>query len=381
MNFLFLSGNGYLNSVWDYNTIYLYFIIVIVAYIFANISYRKRLVSIDNEYKYRINVINKFAFTLVFLFLAFFSIFRDVGTDLPTYRNIFNNANLGSAYFNSQEPGYMIINIIFNKLGFSDFGFITLISFLTLFLVFKTIYDNAYHINIGLSILAFVSLYYLQSFSLIRIYLVAAFILYSSKYLFNRQYRKYLFCILISVLFHYSAILMLLPFFLFYVYERKRSLFIPILMASCFVGFIAVGMLSRISVFTRYASYLSEGPLRSGFGYIQFAYSIPNLCLWLYARKKGFSGPYMNVLLVYSLAALLIGTLSYKVMMLGRSLVYYNILYVICIPYILYKIKTDNYKTGLFFNSLYVIYLFFRLVIYMDEYLISDGLMPYKFIQ
>ena len=379
MNFLVLLNNSYIINAWEPKTIYLYWAIVIISYFLGIISYRKRSRIIDNK-KCKINIINKFAFTLLFLFLLVFSAFRDVGTDLPVYKDIFNQAYLGASYFNYQEPGYMLLNLIFNKLGFNDVGFIALISFITLFFVFKTISENVSNIDVGLSVLAFVAIYYFQSFSLVRIYLVAAFLLYYSKYLVEQKFGKYLICIVIAILFHYSAILVLLPFVLYYLYEKKRKIFLPAFIIACFMGIFAVLIFSKIPIFARYEDYLREGALSSDFGYMQFVLNIPNLLLWFYARKKKHGGTYVNMLIVYSLSALLIGMLSYKISMLGRSLVFYNIIYIVCIPYILNKIKRNNIKTGFIFSSIYVIYLFLRFILYMNEYLILDGLMPYKFI-
>lgn len=359
---------------------YLYFFILFTTYFLGACSYKKKCAILASGEKQWFNVVNQGFFLILFLFLGFFSMLRDVGTDLPMYRNIFNNADLGAEYFSGQEPGYLLLNVFFYKIGFNDFCFIALLSLATLFFVFKTIRAHSDTIDVGLAFFAFVSLYYLQSFSLIRMYLVAAILLYCSKYLFEKRYFKYLICVIGCVFLHYSAILMTLPLSLHYIYQEHRHLFWPTLLSLLIFSFVVVTKLSNVPIFSRYDEYLSGGALKTGFGFMQIAVNIPNLFFCWYARRIKIRAVYVDVLFSFSMSALLIGILSYKVLMLGRSLVYYNIIYIICVPYILYKIGRKNKQFGALMGLFYFIYLILRFIQYMNEYILLDGLMPYKFI-
>lgn len=121
--------------------------------------------------------------------------------------------------------------------------------------------------------------------------------------------------------------------------------------------------------------------MKGGIGLFQIAINIPMIFLYLYSKPIIGETTILKIFFVYTLSAILIGILSYKILMLGRSLVYYNIIYILCIPYVLKQlknIKSINYKL---WYILFFIYLIWRFYQYLSEYLLLDGLMPFKFVE
>lgn len=359
--------------VWDENTIYLYIGIVFSCCIFASIS---QMMNKNRDIKIKSN----FFFLLSFLVVCFFLVFRDVGADLPMYKNIYNNSDLGGDYFNGQEPGFLLLNRVLKYLNLSDSFVIGLFGFITVLLYYKSIQFFSRSINVGLAVFAFGCLYYLQSFSLIRIYLVSGIVLYASKYLVQFELKKYLIIILLTIFIHYSAVLILIPLALYWVYLKTKIYFYLSLCLIFVLGFAAINFLSSIPVFARYESYISGGVMKGGIGLMQIVINIPLFFLYYYGRHKIGNTTIMQILFVYSFSALLIGLLSYKVMMIGRSLIYYNFLFVICIPYVVRQLKIKKARYISMINVILYIYFFFRLYQYLGEYLYFDKIMPYKFI-
>ncbi|RRD27112.1 EpsG family protein [Fusobacterium canifelinum] len=138
--------------------------------------------------------------TLVFLTLLA-GLRYNVGADYLSYRLIFNRIKLGEKI--RTEPLYWLLN----KISFNYTFLLTLVAFLSLYLVFKFINyldkQNFYFILFG-----YFSIYYLQwNLSTIRQGIAISFFLYSSIFLFEKKYKKYLFIILIGCFFHKSLVL------------------------------------------------------------------------------------------------------------------------------------------------------------------------------
>lgn len=359
--------------IWDDSTLLLYLAIVLFGTFFAWLSKNKSLVK-DKGYAKR-----PFLF-FSFLIFLFFLILRDVGADVPMYKIIYNNSDLDSSFFNNQEPGFLIINRILKFCSFSDTVAIGIFGFLTVYLYFISIQHFSNSINVPLAVFAYGCLYYFQSYSLIRMYLASGILLFAARYLFNFQYKKYCLIILLTIFIHYSAILAYIPVIFIYFYKKNKQLFVITYFLAFILGFIAMNFLSNIPIFARYDEYLSGGMMKGGIGLFQFAINLPVLLLFFYSKKKMKGSSILEITFVFTLSALLIGIMSYKVMMIGRSLVYYNLIFIICVPYIISYLKKSHDKNYKFINFSFYLYFFWRLYQYFSEYLLFDKIMPYKFL-
>lgn len=367
--------------IWDYNTLYLYFFIVLFTYVISSIRITSSKIIYSNGCLHRKYVRNYSALLISFILLFLLAAFRDVGTDLDMYRMIYENSLHDWETSAGMEPGYLLLNSIIRITGLNEFWGIGIISFIFYFFVFKTLYDNRRILNIGLSVLAFTALYYFQSFNLIRIYLASAFLLYTSKYLFKLEYKKYAICIIIAICIHYSSSVMLFPLFLLYVYNKKNDIFYPILIVSTILIFFATSVLELIPIFSRYQRYIEAGTMGNSIGFMQIAINIPIFILYFYVRNKNYKSIYLDVLWVYGLTSFIFGLLSYKILMFGRALVYFNILFMLCIPYVYNRLKKNHDKYYYLIYGCYVVYLFVRFYQYLSEYLVLDGIMPYRMIE
>lgn len=369
-------------SGWSNDTLYLYFFIAFLVALFGWLSQHvKSLVRVEagtssNQYLDRINSI---FFYGIFIVLFFFSAFRDVGVDLPTYRSIFNDSTSAYSTDFSIEPGFLYINKILKTIGCNANIAISLFSFITIFLVFKTVRIYVGQLNIALSLLAYATIYYFPSFNMVRMYLAASVTLYLYRYFIEGKLKIFFLLYLLTCTIHYSAILFLIPICAVLLYKKYHNWFWIVYLVGAILAFKAISILSEIPIFERYEHYTSIGGIENSFGMLHWLINIPLLSLYVYARRKIPNNPHLSSLLVFTMCELLIGLLSYKVMMLGRSLVYYNILFIIIVPIIIRQLVIKHVKWGKCITWIYALYLIYRFYLYLIEYLYLDGIMPYKF--
>lgn len=119
------------------------------------------------------------------------------------------------------EIGYVFLNILFNKLGFSFIGFSFFFSIVINIFMASFIYRYKYPVLI---VLVFITTsYYSQQANLVRQMMAASIFLYSTKYILERKIFKYFTAILIASLFHASSII-LLP--VYFIVNKNYPLFI-----------------------------------------------------------------------------------------------------------------------------------------------------------
>lgn len=373
----YYKGSAY---KWDDTTVWLYLGIIALTAMLSFISQTQMVVG----YRDRRNVFfrrSQLSLSLVFVaFVIFwlFMAFRDVGVDLNMYRKIYEKPNDFLYVRTGFEPGYMLLNKILHSIFPDVLVGMCIISLLSLYFQYRAIIDNSDSINVGLAVLAIGCMFYLQSYNLVRIYLASNILLWASKYIFEGRYRKYMLINFLTVFIHFSSLLMFLPLLLYVSWRRSRALFWFILAVFVLVAYSSLSILSMIPIFERYVAYLEKGAMRNSIGLMQFAINIPPLLLWLYAKGKLPRSGYMDMLWTYTVAAVLIGVMSYKVEMLGRSLVYFNVVFVLCIPYVIRQLGKRDGVAGMVMGWGYAAYLFVRLYLYFTEYMYLDGIMPYK---
>ena len=153
--------------------------------------------------------------TLIFLTL-FAGLRFNVGADYLSYGYIFNA--IKSKQTVKMEPLYWLIN----KVSLNYLILCILVAFLSIYFLFKFINyldkENFYFILFG-----YVSIYYLQwNMSTLRQGVAITIFLYSTIFLFEKKYKKYLFFILIGGLFHKTLFLAFLiyPIFKFKIKDR-----------------------------------------------------------------------------------------------------------------------------------------------------------------
>ena len=184
--------------------------------------------SIDKKHNY-----NKFIIML-FIFIVGMRA-RNVGTDTDNYWNSYLYS-MG----NRVEPLFFFLRNICRSLSLSVNAYFTLIAILTFVPLWEVIKKNSF--NPGFSLLiyyTFSTLFFFQTFNVVRACLAVSYILLSCSFLQRNNINKAFFYSIIALLFHYSAILIILFVLLAYIWKKiKFNQLLPIVIISFIVGFV-----------------------------------------------------------------------------------------------------------------------------------------------
>ena len=180
------------------------------------------------------------------------------GTDYIMYARVFNNIrnNTYSITVKSMEIGFYALVRLCTYLTSSYWFLFFLVSLIIVFFYFKGIWQESN--NIVLSVLLFFLCgTFFDSFNGLRQYIAAAICFYALKYVFDGDIKKYFICVIIATLFHYSAIVLLLLYFI-----RKIVINIPkavVLIVSVVLGGnIIFQLVLKIIGYTRYRYFLNS---------------------------------------------------------------------------------------------------------------------------
>lgn len=269
----------------------------------------------------------------------FISAFRyDVGTDYfyryaPNYVTIANGGNIKNLEFTFK----ILIKICsFFTDSYVALFFVT--SAIIIIPIFYLIYKKSKYPLLSI-ILFIIGGFFFNSLNLVRQYISIVIILCSHSYLLDKKYFKWLLCILLAALFHKSALIGLLLFFL-----KDKKYFKPqyILLFSTIIivfdNYIKDLLVFFISL-TPYSNYVNsiyaKSDIRETIIIANFIIYFAMLILYYYKEKEGKINQidtfYMNV---QSLAMILC-LFSIQFNLLYRLVDYFSIFQIISIPYMI----------------------------------------------
>lgn len=183
-----------------------YLIMLIISVFFATCA-RK----LQYETKYR-RVYYVYAILSVLPFMLVSAVRYKVGTDWPIYDEYFYAINKGTNSF--REPLFNLLNrIIYLFTDNSQFLFIA-VAIITLSFTFVAIYQQSRYIPFSI-IVYFLSTIYFNSLNQMRQAIAMSIFLYASKYLWTRNWKKYMLWMLVAIGFHISALIYIPIYFLY----------------------------------------------------------------------------------------------------------------------------------------------------------------------
>ena len=190
----------------------------------------------------------------------------DVGTDWSNYnyditiiRNTsFKNVISGNIPLNKMEYGYMLIVKILSSVLDNNCVFF-FFSFLTVLFITKALIEQYGEYDIGLAYFVYLLVYFSSSLNLMRQSLAVAVVFWAMKYVFDNNWKKYITtCLLVMILFHFSAILAIPIYFLWN--HKWNAPLDMVRFFKCFVVVLAV-VLCWKPIVTKLAN--------SGFSYVE----------------------------------------------------------------------------------------------------------------
>ena len=363
-----------ISSEWDLFTLIVYIIIIFSTYFISFFVINTRNVIHTTRSSL---IINKFPLFLIFFIFFIFSALRAIGTDYPVYIDIFNSSNnkLEALGFGI-EPGFLAINILVRSFTSSSEVFISIISLITTYLVIISLLKFRENIHFPLSILIYSTFYYFQSFSLVRIYLSSAIILFSFQYLLNKSYLKYFLFFLLSFSIHYSTILLSIPIFGLFLYRNKPFLFYLFIFILLLVSYKFSNYLIYFNLTNRYSDYLDSIDKSGTFGYFQLFIHAPILIILKIVRKKNYLDKwFLDFITVFTWSSFFFGVIGYWIPKISR------VNYLITYPFIIFlPIAINSLIKSKHFNFIYIFliaYVAIRIFVYFTGLAYSDGITEY----
>ncbi len=283
-----------------------YYLTILAVFVFS-------LLAINNENTTNVNIITKktksqkiclFCVAAVLIFVAGLRYY--VGTDYGGYYKIFNG--IDDKFFESlkefDEPGFLILAKLLSLFTTEGAVFIFITAAFTigsiLFVTYK--YTDTYMFSSLLFI--FVGIWD-GSFNGVRQYFAAAIICLGHRFILEKKFWKYLLFVFIAFLFHSSAIVMIIPYFIL----RNKISFINILILT--IGsiillynyefiFSIVGLLKDETMDATEGTYLLNqvNVFRVVVGVVPAVFS---LLLYFKSEKNAEQTFYINILVLYAL--------------------------------------------------------------------------------
>ncbi len=318
----------------------------------------------------------RITFFLIYLFLA---LRFNFGNDYEWYQISFDSISglTISDFLNTllpYEPGYVILNWIFR-----DAGFFLMTAFLAIFnciIYYKFISKHLPRNLYWLAIIIYIfqpSFLLLQSSAMRQSISIMLFI-FSTQFIQKREFIKYLICIILAILFHYTAFF-LLPIYFFFYKNDKLSDFSKVLF---FIIYISLFLLSSsispyfkilVGVFSeKYEYYQNAAVTNSGLGFLYYSFLF---ILTLYFEKS--QSDENRLLFKISIISFLIIPLALIIDMTGRIGMYFSPATIVVFPLIFKEIK-NKYGKFLFASVLILLTLF-----QFFQFMFSDNYMPYFF--
>lgn len=314
---------------------------------------------------------SKFFWNISLLAVSLFAGLRYfVGIDYESYTFIF-----ASIAGSQTEPAFRLINLIIFLLGL-NVQFVFLISSLITFTLFyKGIKRNSDNLFLSVFILLFCG-FFIESLNIIRQYIAISIFFYSIRYIIDKDLVKYLICIALATCFHYSAILLILAYFLLNINVGK--LWFPILCVAYLLPFV-LPIQAVFGLIPGYDVYFSSGgntdaneSAELGIGFLS-KLLIGFACLTYYDRiiyKSEDAKLFLNGFFIY----LFLLSFFRDFMVMVRLGYYFNIFLVLLIPKF-FQIFDNRARFILW--ALFILYGFALLAINLLD--TQANLVPYNF--
>lgn len=209
---------------------------------------------------YELNKKSRIFLILLIFFISLLPALRsiDVGTDTYNYVKMFEQFGSSSFFelFNyPTEKGYILLNY-FSSFFVESFNEFFLIFYLLVF--FNFIYFFSKNSNFfPLSVLVFLILgLYSASFNIMRQIMALSICLLSLKYVFNRDFIKFSLIVFLSSLFHITALIFMMVYFVYKYQEKFRYILLFIVILIWFIfKFYLEYVLDFINMSVGYAEF------------------------------------------------------------------------------------------------------------------------------
>lgn len=323
-----------------------YYVVLILTTFFCGTAHRYDIVSDDKlmanrTYKHSKTALQLFVLTVAILvFVAGFRYY--VGTDFSGYYNGYER--YADEFFDRlielDEPGYAFISWLTVLVGGDGVMAIFLSSLLTIGLFSVTIYKYSDNLFFATILYIFLGCWH-GGFNGVRQYLAATVVFFGFKYIREKKLLKYLLCIFIAFLFHASASVMVLAYFV--VYRKVNFANVMILAVGSIVALYSFDRLLEIAGFILDNEYeLSNDYITNSVNALRVLAAVapPVLFLIMYYKREltDYQNLCMNLLIMNAVVRVATSNSTY----LARAGIYTAPFLIIAIPELLKGLNKSN---------------------------------------
>ncbi len=346
---------------------------VLAAY-FVNSAYVGKR---NNFAKSRQEMLNGVLLAGIFMVLFTLSALRiGIGNDYWTYRYNFLHIISGDTKV-SYEIGFkLLVRVLQGLFGYDNYRVVfAFMAFFTCAFFLKGLFDSSDWFCLSF-FLFMANGYYFMSFSNVRYYFAIAVCVYAVKFLFRRDYVKFIFWILFAAFFHMSVLLVIPAYLAAYYlkWSRKTLWLVP---ASCAALFFGKSLVRKL-VFVFYPYY--EGDLIldvESVSYVNIGKCLAVLVFSLLFYKRAVRGnekaeTFFNL----NLFALIIYSFGYYIPETSRVCYYMVTGHVFLIPTVLRSVPDKRQKV-FFTGAILLCYAFYLLIFLKKSWDSTIMLLPY----
>lgn len=310
---------------------YISLIIIILAVFFACISQRKRVPathSNSNSIVIQYNYFNSYLFLISFFLLFILCFLSKTGDDIPAYVYYYSNWTWKDLLDFEVETGYKLLCLLLRIIFINPYVGIGVIKFISLALVFQSIYMLRDRLNVGFAVFAYVCILYVHAFHLLRIMIAVGLVYLAYAYIIKGKKKQGFILLLLSALFHYSSIIVFIAYIIYRIVGKVLTIkkLIIVSLVLLFIYFnveilVKLGV-SNLGILSKYSIYITN--IESGSGLAQLILFLPILYIILTLNPTDKNDNMYILCSIIGIMSFFAGSLGYIFEVIGRSTYYFN---------------------------------------------------------
>ena len=278
------------------------------------------------------NTIKSVIFFIVASMVILLSSFRsvDVGPDTIHYLSHFyfwSDYPISLSIFSigGLEPGFILLNKVISRIGDDQLTFIMSTSIITLIPLFIWVYKKS--INPLMSIYLFIALnQWYSTMVVIRMWLAIVILLYSFDYIVKRDLKRYIIAIFIAMLFHRTAIIALILYFI-YPFKINKKLLLVFAISTIVLYSLGPIIWNFLASFSRSNDVMET---RGGINLFIFLWSS---VIFIYCITKGqFTNPHDKLFFLGLIIGATLQALALHGAVLTRLVKYFTVPCIVVLP-------------------------------------------------
>lgn len=299
-----------------------------------------------------------------------------IGNDYWVYRYHFLDIIRGDTKV-SYEIGFkVLVKVLQGLFGYDNYKIVfAVMAFLTSFFFVKGLFDTADWFAMTF-FLFMANGFYFMSFSNVRYYFVMAVCTYAMKFLFRKDYVRFVIWIVFAAFFHQS-VLLVIPVYLVAQCLKWNKRTVWLIPAACIALWLGKALFRRL-MFVFYPYYEGDAILDTeSVSYVNIAKCLAVLVFSLIYYKKGIKGnPKAETLFNLNLFALIIYSFGYYILETSRICYYMVLGHVFLIPIVIKAIEEKRQRI-FFLGSIIAAYAAYLVVFLVKSRDPSVLLLPY----